>query len=275
METIKNKKAIRVWHKRHEIVLKEWGEICSCYRFMHYKAFLKYREWNLRFTLPIIIISTVTGTANFAQNTFPEHIQPMLPSCIGGLNLFAAILTTVAQFLKVSELLESHRVSSIHYGKMARNIKLELALPISERKHHGASMLEHYRIEIDQLIEQSPPIPKIILERFNNKLNTSNSTVTRPEISEVNPIELYDSSKEDYLKEEVVKKFKDVLDNNPEKFHNQQEAITKDLDNLVAQLTKHVDDEVVIEVGTSDGIESPSPLPSSDSISDEDKESNE
>jgi hypothetical protein len=274
METLKNKKTARIWHKRHEMVLKEWGEICSCYRFMHYKAFLKYREWNLRFTLPIIIISTVTGTANFAQNTFPEHIQPALPSCIGGLNLFAAILTTVAQFLKVSELLESHRVSSIHYGKMARNIKLELALPISERKHHGASMLEHYRSEIDQLIEQSPPIPKVILESFNNKLNISNSSVTRPEISEVNPIELYDSSKEEYLKEEVVKRFKEVVDD-PERFHNQQEAITKDLDNLVAQLTKQNEDEIVIEVDSSNGLESPSPPPDTDSIGYEDKETYE
>ena len=217
----------------------------------------------LRFLLLLLVRSLV----------LPPHIRPLLPSCIGGLNLFAAILTTVAQFLKVSELLESNRVSSIHYGKIARNIKLELALPISERKHHGASMLEHYRSEIDQLIEQSPPIPKFILEKFNNKLNISKSVVTRPEISEVNPIELYDSSKEEYLKEEVVKRFKGVLDNNPESFHNEQEAITKDLDKLVAKLNKQNDNEVIIDVESSSGIESPSPVLYPDSISDEDKDS--
>ena len=34
---------------------------------MHDRAYTMYNSQNLRFALPVIIISTVTGTANFAQ----------------------------------------------------------------------------------------------------------------------------------------------------------------------------------------------------------------
>ena len=56
-----------VWHGQQEKILKEWSEISSSYRFMHDRAHGKYHSQNLSFTLPVIILSTITGTANFAH----------------------------------------------------------------------------------------------------------------------------------------------------------------------------------------------------------------
>lgn len=159
----------------------------------------------MRFTLPIIIISTITGTANFAQETFPTAWHEYVPAGIGALNLFAAILTTVAQFLKINELQESHRVSSIHYGKLSRTIRLELNLPISERSHDGSNMVDICRSEFDRLIEQSPPIPGDILRDFEKKF--SGKDVIVPEISTVKPIDTYDGTKEAVITATVAKKF--------------------------------------------------------------------
>ena len=82
----------------------------------------------MKFTIPLIIVSTITGTANFAQETFPPTVQPFVPSAIGGLNLITAIATTIMQFLKINELMEGHRVASVQYGKVSRTIRLELTL---------------------------------------------------------------------------------------------------------------------------------------------------
>lgn len=195
-----------MWHNQHEVILKGWGESCSCYRYLHYKAYQKFKMASMRFTLPIIIISTVTGTANFAQETFPVDWRIYVPAIIGTFNLFAAILTTVAQFLKVSELLESHRVSSIHYGKLARSIRLELTLPISERAHDGSNMVEICRSEYDRLIEQSPPVPGDVLKLFDQ--NYKDKNVTMPEIITVRAINPYDGRRESFLAAEAVHQFK-------------------------------------------------------------------
>ena len=63
------------------------------------------------FALPVIVISTITGTANFAQGSFPDAWKEFVPLGIGFFNLSAGLITTVAQFLRVSELLEGHRSS--------------------------------------------------------------------------------------------------------------------------------------------------------------------
>ena len=204
----------RVWHPQHEVILKGWGESAACYRYLHYKAYCMYKKMAFRFTLPIIILSTITGTANFAQESFPVGIQPYVPAGIGALNLGAAILTTVQQFLKVNELMESHRVSYIHYGKLARSIRLELTLPVSERGHDGNSMVSICRTEYDRLIEQSPPIPATIICRFEKKFpegaskSGKNVDFTRPEIMTIKPINPYDNMRETHLTRNVIEHFR-------------------------------------------------------------------
>ena len=52
---------------------------------------------------------------------------------IGAVNIFAGILTTIAQFLKIGELNEAHRVASIAWDKFYRNTKVELAKSPAEK----------------------------------------------------------------------------------------------------------------------------------------------
>ena len=67
------------WHKQQMELLRKWAEIASCYRWMHNQAYMIYRKKNLNFMIPLIVMSTVTGTANFAQSSFPEVIRPNVP----------------------------------------------------------------------------------------------------------------------------------------------------------------------------------------------------
>ncbi len=98
-----------MWNEYHENVLRQWGEASACYRYMHHRAFLMYKQLSLRFSLPVIVLSTITGTANFAQSSFPESIQGGVPAVIGGMNLIAGLIATIMQFLKINELMENHR----------------------------------------------------------------------------------------------------------------------------------------------------------------------
>ena len=61
---------------------------------------------------------------------------------VGGFNILAGIITTVQQFLKITQLNEAHRVSSIAWDKFYRNIKIEIAKHPVERinVHHMLKM---------------------------------------------------------------------------------------------------------------------------------------
>lgn len=154
------------WSKQHEQILVEWGDKAICYRWLHSQSHNNYSFKNRWFTIPVIILSTLTGTANFAQERIPREYQPFFQLIIGSLNIFAGILTTVQQFLKVSELNEAHRVSSISWDKFYRNIKLELAKSSSERMP-AYQMLKISKEEFDRLMETSPSISDKIVKKFN------------------------------------------------------------------------------------------------------------
>ena len=176
-----------MWNDYHENVLRQWGEASACYRYMHHRAFLQFKRLSLRFNLPVIVLSTITGTANFAQSTFPPSIQPAAPSIIGGLNLIAGLIATIMQFLKVNELMENHRTAALGHGSLSRNIRLQLALPRNERKKEGLKFVEECKATYDSLLEQSPPIPKKILLNFDKEYPIE-GVFTKPEILTVRPI---------------------------------------------------------------------------------------
>jgi hypothetical protein len=176
-----------MWNEYHENVLRQWGESSACYRYMHHRAFLMFKKMSLRFNLPVIVLSTITGTANFAQSTLPASIQPAAPSIIGGLNLVAGLIATIMQFLKVNELMENHRTAALGHGSLSRNIRLQLALPREERKKEGLKFVEECKATYDSLLEQSPAIPKNILLQFEKEYPIE-GVFTKPEILTVRPI---------------------------------------------------------------------------------------
>jgi hypothetical protein len=192
------------WHKQQEEILKRWSEIGSSYRFMHDRSFTKFNTQNFRFALPVIVISTVTGTANFAQSSFPPSWAPYVPLGIGFLNLTAGLLTTVAQFLRVSELLEGHRAAAISYSKFSRNISVELSLPREDRSKGGTEFVNTCRIELDRLIEQSPNIPIGIIKQFGKRF--ADSTFMKPEILNITSVQVY----RDVEKERTIKKLEEI-----------------------------------------------------------------
>ena len=176
-----------MWNEYHENVLRQWGEASACYRYMHHRAFLKFKRLSLRFNLPVIVLSTVTGTANFAQSTFPESMRASAPAIIGGMNLIAGLIATIMQFLKINELMENHRTAALGHGSLSRNIRLQLSLPREERKKEGLKFVEDCKGEYDRLLEQSPAIPKQILINFDKEYPIE-GVFTKPEILNVRAI---------------------------------------------------------------------------------------
>ena len=153
------------WTPDHENILVDWADKAMCFRWLHAQANQQYSKANAWFTIPVIIMSTVTGTANFAQDKFGEVVKPYVSMIIGSVNIAAGIITTIQQFLKVSELNEAHRVASIAWDKFYRNVKVELAKSPRERMP-VTQMIKMQKEEFDRLMETSPVIEDDIIQKF-------------------------------------------------------------------------------------------------------------
>jgi hypothetical protein len=166
----KPKRFLNGWSKEQERLLAEWSDIAICYRWLHDNSEKFFHKKTLWINLPVIILSTLGGTANFGiQSLFDsDTIKKYASFGIGGISLLAGLLTTIGNYLRYPQLEESHRVASISWGKFQRLIAIELALDPNDRME-SLDFLKICRAELDRLIEQSPPIPKKAIVLFEKK----------------------------------------------------------------------------------------------------------
>lgn len=180
------------WTPEHETTLAEWGDKAMCYKWLHAKSNAKYRKLNTWYTIPVIIMSTLTGTANFAQDKIPISFRSYATMLIGGVNILAGIITTIQQFLKINELNEAHRVSAIVWDKFYRKLKVELSKHPEERQP-VTEFFKSATEEYDRLMETSPVIDKSIVELFNTTFRNSSNKKIKDFFEELTKPEICDS----------------------------------------------------------------------------------
>lgn len=172
------------WTKQQEQLMAEWSDKAGCYRWLHDRCEKKYSMMNMWITIPVIILSTLTGTANFALDGFVPADDPDMKkyaqAAIGGVSIFAGILTTLGNFLRFAQGSEAHRVAGIAWGKFQRQIAVELAIAPKDRID-CMDFLKICRAELDRLIEQSPPVPDDVIAEFKKEFEDK-PNVKKPEI---------------------------------------------------------------------------------------------
>ena len=179
------------WSPENEVIMVEWCDIAQCYKWLNARAHQRYSYMNAWFTIPAIVLSTISGTASFAQTSLPIAYQTYSPMAIGAINIFIGILTTVQQYLKIAELNEAHRVSSISWDKFARNIRIELAKKPEERMD-AAHFLKLNRQEFDRLMETSPIVNESVVNEFNKKFKGKEGTIERKRFDELKKPDICD-----------------------------------------------------------------------------------
>jgi len=166
------------WSPENEMIMVEWCDVAQCYKWLNAESHARYSYMHAWFTIPAIVLSTISGTASFAQTSLPIAYQSYSPMAIGAINIFIGILTTVQQYLKISELNEAHRVSAISWDKFARNIRIELAKKPEERMDAG-HFLKLNRQEFDRLMETSPMVDAKVIAKFNKTFKGADKSVER------------------------------------------------------------------------------------------------
>ena len=158
------------WDESIENILSEIGDESQINAYMHKKAQAYYTKQNIKFQLPIIVLSALSGTGNFVSSNFPVY-SSIIILAVGGLSIFTSILSSVAQFLQVSQLSESHRMSYLSWEKFHSTIKFQL----NKKRANRDDLKDFISLvvpEYQRLKEISGDIPKHICDHVkNNKKN--------------------------------------------------------------------------------------------------------
>jgi hypothetical protein len=170
------------WNNSHEKLLAAIGDRANGMRWMHNQSYIFYEKLNFWFTIPNVAVTALAGSASIGFTTlFSGTNQTVVSLIIGLMTLSSSVLTTINQYMKTSQLAESHRIACIAYGKLHRIVSSELALRRDQRINAQA-FLEVVREEQNRLEEASPVIQTHIVRQFNMKIKDK-PELERPEIS--------------------------------------------------------------------------------------------
>jgi hypothetical protein len=183
------------WNPQLESIISEEGERAMCFSWLHNHSEKWYSKLNTAITLPVIIMSTVAGTASIGSQGMSDGSASSTAKftgfAIGGLSLLVGVLNTVSSYFGWAKRSESHRIAAITYNKVYRFILIELSLPRNERMT-AKDMLKTIREQLDRLQETSPQIPDKVILQFREKFAETTPEVKKPEITNgLDPIYVY------------------------------------------------------------------------------------
>ena len=185
------------WSQEQEILLAKWSDFAACYRWLHDRTEKQLSNSNNCITIPVIILSTITGSASVGLSGLvgdDPTTQKYAQISIGMVSLITAIMTTLGNFFRFAQNSEAHRVAAVQWGKFNRMISAELAQKPNDRMD-SLDFINLCKQDLDRLIEQSPQIPDNVIKNFDKEF-TDTLELKKPDIC--NGLEhttVYDNSK--------------------------------------------------------------------------------
>lgn len=155
---IDNEIKIHEWNDSFEKICINLIDEAQINTFLHQESYRYFSKWSRMFQIPIIILSALSGVGNFGSTYFDNtSTQDLIVIIIGCLSIFISMLSSVAQYLKLAECKENHRLSYFHWEKLFNKIRIQLMLNKDYRRKLPG-FYDEIISEYDRLKEISPMI---------------------------------------------------------------------------------------------------------------------
>ena len=177
------------WGSQIEKVIADEGEKALSWAFLHQHAQKKYNRLDIWINIPIIVLSTLTGSASIGSESLFKGNE-IAPVIIGFISLFVGVLNTLSSYFGWAKRTEGHRLCGIQYEKYHNFIRIELSLPREERMA-PSEFLKIIKEGFERLAETAPQIPDSVISlykiRFGNDHELSKPTIANG----IDKIEVY------------------------------------------------------------------------------------
>jgi len=182
------------WGTQIERVIADEGEKALSWAFLHQHSQKRYNKLDIWINIPIIVLSTLTGTASVgSQSLFGD--SPVAPVVIGLISLLVGVLNTLSSYFGWAKRTEGHRLCGIQYEKYHNFIRIELSLPREERMV-PSEFLKIIKEGFERLAETSPQIPDEVIALYKERFG-ADQELSKPTIANgIDKIEIYSEVKE-------------------------------------------------------------------------------
>lgn len=169
------------YNERLERLIADEGERTQGLAWLHERSSAFFQKCNTALALPIIILSTLSGTISASSTVLFSNPKDSSLG-VGALSIFIGVLSTIQSYFGFAKRAENHRLSGITYNKLNHFITIELSLPRKERLL-AHDLLKIVREQTGRLLETAPPIPEHIVHLFQEKFLKKYPDVSIPDVA--------------------------------------------------------------------------------------------
>lgn len=139
-------------------LLRDWRARAATTASEHYSHASRLARLNIRFGIPVVVLTTFVGTSVFA--TLQSDVHVSLRIGLGLVSVLAAVLASLQTFLRFGERAEKHRSSAELWAALRREIDEMLALHPTYLASRGdpKQYLDDLRRRMDEIAQQSPEL---------------------------------------------------------------------------------------------------------------------
>jgi hypothetical protein len=179
------------WTAPLESLVASEGERCRGYAYINQKAESYYASRANAIAIPVIVLSTLAGTASVGSSSLFSGQTEISSIVIGLVSITTGILQTISSYFSWARKAEAHRIAYLQYSKLFSIIRVEMSLPRKERQDPD-QLLKQIRDGMERLAETTPTPPQAILEQFNSHFKDEDKTISRPvEVNGLQKIRIY------------------------------------------------------------------------------------
>lgn len=167
------------WTTPLETLVASEGEKCRGLAWINQKAEVYYTHRANAIAIPVIVLSTLAGTASVGSESLFGNETHISSIVIGLVSIGVGILNTISSYFSWARKAESHRIAFLQYSKLFSIIRVEMSLPRGERQE-AESLLKQIRDGMERLAETTPSPPPSILDEFNKHFKDEDKSISRP-----------------------------------------------------------------------------------------------
>lgn len=188
-----NDDRLLTWSDQLENLIAQEGEKARGLAWLHQQAEVKASRKNNYIQIPVIVLSTLAGTASVGSSSLFAGQESISSVAIGLVSIMVGILNTLNGYFAFSRKAEGHHIAYLNYSKLFTRINVELNLPRDQRQEPQA-ILKTLRHDMERLAETCPTPPPDVIAQFVHRFKDYKDVSKPSEVNGLQKIVVYRSN---------------------------------------------------------------------------------
>ena len=156
------------WHTSVEKLLQKYCDEAQTREALHRRSYYSYKKLTTCFSLPVIVLSALSGSFQFLSKGYPD-IEQYIVTGTASISILTAIISAVASYLKLGESKSKHEQSANAWLLFNNEVKHQLGLA-REYRQDPIEFLQTTKTQYDRLFELSPICSSEMIKAIKKKI---------------------------------------------------------------------------------------------------------